>query len=428
MPKDSNFHEPSPHTAKELIPIEFYTGLFPKSLETYNSSLSSNGRDLGSTVKAIASERLNTRSGLTKDSAAVLLQLLRHNNNQAAREIVINAARVLRSRTFGNKFAAMVPIEMSSFCASNCTFCGWRADNREMVRLKISANALQRQVSMLAEMGFSHFEIASGDELGFIKNELGEAISVVKTTAAKTVSQPRVSICVTPLLEQHYRYLKTFGLDTVLTWQETYDSTTFNRYVTAGPKAKGITEDFRLDLHGNGHLARMRSQEFAVRAGLQVGLGCMIGLGSSPEADILSAISHGQKLIETYSEGTQPLIIGLPTWNEITTSESDNVALREQSIDSEEIFELVAAIYLLSFPDKMAWVFPNCRVPKDVQVRSVFTAGCFTSTMVRLGPGAYLEELSQDDLTATFARSSVPKETLNRATVLKGEQFVSSFC
>ncbi|MBI3555360.1 MAG: hypothetical protein HY074_03730, partial [Deltaproteobacteria bacterium] len=157
-------------------------------------------------------------------------------------------------------------------------------------------------------------------------------------------------------------------------------------------------------------------------------LGVMLGLEEEhPEADILSAISHGKKLIEHYNENIHPIIIGMPTWNPITTAKTDNSRFHRTKISPERDFELIAAVYLLSFPDRLAWVFPNCRVSKATQISSIKTAGCFTSGMVRVGPGAYLEYSAKEDIQEGFSKSSEPLAGLTKARILNGEQFTHHF-
>ncbi len=406
----------------------FYKNIFESSLKKLELSNKVLAQSKASAVEVI-STILNNRSmtkGLSIQDSAILLNTLRKFPDLNARNLIIKKARELRQKLYSNSVSTMIPIEVSSYCTSNCTFCGWRSDNNEMVRLKISEKAVIEQIESLAQMGFSHFEIATGDDIVFLKNNLESFIRLVKETAKKYVSTPRVSICVTPLHYNQYLKFKNIGLDTVLTWQETYQAPTFYKYVNNGPKAKGLTQDFKIDPNGDGHLQRMQSQESAVKAGLQVGLGVMIGLSDKVEADILAVIQHGQKLIEVYSDKIQPLIIGMPTWNAITTS-NDNLKIENRPINLEENFELVAAIYLLSFPDYLAWVFPNCRVSIETQLASVKTAGVFTSTMVRVGPGAYLAADSNKDLSSYFSKSSIPGADLNSELILKGEQFVHDF-
>ncbi len=147
----------------------------------------------------------------------------------------------------------------------------------------------------------------------------------------------------------------------------------------------------------------------------------------SPEADILSAITHGKKLISHYQNSILPVILGMPTWNAITTSTAVRSKPHQNGIVPERDFELISAIYLLSFPNRMAWVFPNCRVSQKTQMESIITAGCFTSGMVRVGPGAYLQYKGKESLERAFSKCSIPINSLNDQRILQGEQFVHHF-
>jgi hypothetical protein len=227
--------------------------------------------------------------------------------------------------------------------------------------------------------------------------------------------------------EQQYADLRDAGLDCVLTWQETYDKELFDFHIPTGPKATGIDLEFNITRNGNGYLQRLKSQEMAIRCGLQAGIAAMIGLSPITEADVLSVIVHGHKLLSHYEGEIQPLIIGMPAWNSITTVNTDNRFALGFDFDVEGNFELLSAIYLLAFPDRKAWVFANGRVAPEVQTACVRTAACFTSTCVQIAPGAYLDidaQLGTADKKRLFVRSSVEPEKLTKERVLAGEQFV----
>ncbi len=376
----------------------------------------------------ILHNRLNSSEGMSPKDVAFLLAAVLNPAMGLHRERILASSAALRRRTYGNHVATMVPIEIGSYCASNCTFCGWRRDNKAMLRLRVNSGALIAQVRELAALGFSHFELSGGDDLVFLQKELYSTVLNVKSVIQEVVPEGRLSICLTPLMAEHYRELKTLGLDTVLTWQETYHRASYERLITKGPKANGIDHEFRLIRDGDGFLARASSQERAVKEGLQVGIGVMLGLAPDPEADVLSTILHGQYLLGLQGANALPLIIGMPTWNPITTTETDQRDNWHRPFDPAEVFEIISAIYFLAFPDYLAWVFPNCRVPMATQVRSIVTAGVFTSTMVRVGPGAYLAEMAESTrMSDIFASSSTDLEALTPSKVLQGEQFQHHF-
>ncbi|MGI9596335.1 MAG: hypothetical protein ACR2QK_09255, partial [Acidimicrobiales bacterium] len=206
----------------------------------------------------------------------------------------------------------------------------------------------------------------------------------------------------------------------------------YNFHISSGPKATGLDREFQVVRDGNGFLERLKSNESAVRVGLQVGIGAIIGLADNTEADILSVIMHGRKLVDHYPDEIQPIIIGMPAWNAITTANTDNrIALGFKFDDFENRFELISSIYLLGFPDHLAWVFANGRVSPQIQLDCIETAACFTSTLVQIAPGGYLEFNADgtlvDDHERMFVKSTVPLEELKKDIVLSGEQFSHYF-
>lgn len=182
------------------ISERFYADLYHSSRDIFELSPWS---DEEAKALALVEEVLTKRSsaGLDPASTAVLLRLVKDAPCARARQAVIESARNLRRRTFGLRYAAMVPIEITSFCTSNCRFCGWRADNRDMIRVSITEQALRDQARILARQGFSHFEIAGGDVIALLQRSLGDYIAILKEEVSSVDAQARVSVCVVPLHE-----------------------------------------------------------------------------------------------------------------------------------------------------------------------------------------------------------------------------------
>ncbi len=129
-----------------------------------------------------------------EDSAFILKSLFNDSTYNKVSELISNYSASLREKLFKNQLATMVPIEVSNFCLSNCDFCGWKSSNKDMVRLKITEAGFMEQLEYLIELGFSHIEIASGDDLDFIKNNLENLIQKIKIKYPEI----RISICLTP--------------------------------------------------------------------------------------------------------------------------------------------------------------------------------------------------------------------------------------
>lgn len=401
----------------EPIPSHFYLSLFKRALSRFDAACSRRPLD-PEEVKVLLAGR-SSRKGLSAENVARLLVLLRQQPDASLRSIVMDASIKLRKKLYGNAVAAMVPIEVSSYCMSDCRFCGWSSDDKDIVRLRLSLQGVLAQVRYLASMGFSHYEIAAGDDLDLIRNRLPAILTGVRECLNRISPQARLSICLTPLPEAYLMELSNVGLDCVLSWQETYDVDLYYQMISKGPKAFGIDNELKLNRMKQGYDERVLSHERALRSGLQIGMGVMLGLSRSPEADILALLSHAQRIVETYYSRMKPIVFGMPTWNPVARNES----VEARWINPENDFPYIAALYLLSMPDRYAWVFSNCRVSKDTQLRCIQAASCFASTMVRVIPGGYM----RDDQEAMYERCSKKMPVREGDKMMEGEQFEHSF-
>ena len=306
--------------------------------------------------------------------------------------MVCDRGAVIRNQLFGNQVVAMAPVEISNTCASDCLFCGWRVSNRAMKRLKMPTDLAMLQVEYLINQGIHYIEFVSGDDISVVRDQLLDLIRQTRALLDSRGVRGKIAFCTLALTESQYRTLKAAGADASIVWQETYDPAIFAEHVVNGPKAFGITDDWKVDRTGNGCAFRIESQERAMRAGLEVALGSMLGLNPDICTEFLATVEHARYLAQTYNASPgHPVIIGMPIWNAITTRETD---LRPSDAPSlQALFPALAALYLLALPDKSTWVFPNCRVPLDIQIEAARVGGAFSSTEVKLGPGGYLPSI-----------------------------------
>jgi len=352
--------------------------------------------------------------------------------------LVKNCAAVLRQRLFGSLVVPMAPVEIANTCASDCLFCGWRSSNQAMKRLRMPNDLILFQVEYLLDLGISYIEFVSGDDIRAVREQLPYLVNQTRALFAEKGVQGKTCFCTLALTEKQYAMLKEAGADAMIVWQESYDPQIFAENVTGGPKAYGVDDEWNIPAGGNGWLFRLQSQERALRAGLEVAIGTMLGLNPDMVFEFLATVDHARYLVSHYDISEQkPLIIGMPIWNPIPTRSTD---LRPaQTPFFEEMFPVIAALYLLALPSRSTWVFPNCRVPLPVQVDAARVAGVFTSTEVKLGPGGYLpaiirlmEKNNQDTtplrkrLVALLRDADEDTEELTRSLDSR-EQFVHHF-
>jgi len=306
--------------------------------------------------------------------------------------LVLEASARMRRSLFGNKVVPMAPVEIANTCVSDCVFCGWRLSNRAMKRLRLPVDLAMLQVEYLIDLGIHYIEFVSGDDIRAVRETLPVLIRETRGLFERRGVDGKVSFCTLALTENQYRSLREVGADNMIVWQETYDPEVFRQHIVGGPKAAGIGDDWQILENGDGCGFRIESQERALRAGLEVAVGSMLGLNPDVCTEFLATVEHARFLAAEYgASADHPLIIGMPVWNPITTHETD---LRPGTMPSlTQVFPALAALYLLALPDRATWVFPNCRVPLHTQVEAVRVAGAFTSTEVKLGPGGYLPSI-----------------------------------
>lgn len=321
------------------------------------------------------------------------------------KQFVLSSSKKIRKQYWSNSIVTMAPVEVSNKCVSNCMFCGWRSTNHRMVRLRISDDLLLKQIKYLISKKIYYIELVGGDDFRFVKT-LPSLVTKVRRLFPHNV-KGRIFICTMPLTSLQYRVLKESGSDGIIVWQECYRKEIYDKYVISGPKAFGIDDNYKIVKGGNGYQFRLNSQDRALNEGLDVSIGSMLGLNEDLNYEIIATIKHAKYLLNKYPEiGTPkrvPLIIGMPTWNNITTPKTD---LRPTNIiDIESIFSYFTAVIFLALDKSRVWLFPNCRVSLETQLESLLSGGVFTSTEVKLSPGGYLKSVL--DQAGTKERISI---------------------
>ena len=103
---------------------------------------------------------------LQLDDLASLVKTVLAAPHSTPSEIILRHAEAIRQELFGPYVIPMAPVEISNACASDCMFCGWRASNREMKRLRMPLDLLLLQVEYLLDLGIYYIEFVSGDDIG----------------------------------------------------------------------------------------------------------------------------------------------------------------------------------------------------------------------------------------------------------------------
>jgi 2-iminoacetate synthase len=165
----------------------------------------------------------------------------------------------LTAMRFGRTIQIYAPLYLSSFCANGCAYCGFSVENK-IERRVLSLEEAEHEAMLLAERGFSHILLVSGEAPGKMGVDYLE-----KLTGRLKNSFAAISIEIQPLDEDEYRRLFKAGITSVAVYQETYDRDIYRQVHLSGPKAD---YDYRLATPARVAAAGMR----------EVGIGALLGL------------------------------------------------------------------------------------------------------------------------------------------------------
>jgi 2-iminoacetate synthase len=169
------------------------------------------------------------------------------------------AARAITRRRFGATMQMYAPLYISNECIDTCTYCGFSRGS-SIRRVTLSVERVEREAELLAEEGFSHLLLVSGEHPRIVSESY--LCEIVRRLRPRFAS---IAIEVAPQYEDGYRALVEAGVDSVTVYQETYDREVYRSVHLAGRKKNF---DWRL-----------ATGERAARAGVKrLNIGALLGL------------------------------------------------------------------------------------------------------------------------------------------------------
>jgi 2-iminoacetate synthase len=199
---------------------------------------------------------LNSAGRMDPQNLAALL-------SPAAEPMLESLARVSAHWTrqrFGNAVQFFAPLYVSNFCCNGCRYCGFNTSTENTVRNALSLDEAEAEAQCLAQQGFSHLLLVSGEDR---RNTPPEYFAELTGRIRKLFSSIQVEIYA--LNKNEYRLLVESGVDGVTMFQETYNRSVYQEMHAYGPKAD---YDNRID-----------AVERAAAAGMTfVGLGALLGI------------------------------------------------------------------------------------------------------------------------------------------------------
>ncbi|BDX38955.1 [FeFe] hydrogenase H-cluster radical SAM maturase HydG [Tenuifilaceae bacterium CYCD] len=209
---------------------------------------------------------------------------------------ILQGARTLKERVYGNRIVLFAPLYIGNKCINNCKYCGFRASNKDAVRVTLSDEDIVKEVEALEDNGQKRLILVYGEHTNYSAEYIAHTVRLVYDIKKGNGEIRRVNINAAPLDTDGFKVVKDAGIGTYQIFQETYHPEAYSWYHPSGKK-----KDFEW---------RLTSLDRAQEAGLDdVGIGVLFGLYDW-RFDVLALVRHTNHLEACYNVG--PHTISFP--------------------------------------------------------------------------------------------------------------------
>lgn len=232
--------------------------------------------------------------GLSLNDIATLLNI--HKPNQL--EQLFHTAHYVKDTIYGKRLVLFAPLYLSNYCANNCLYCGFRAENRDVHRKSLTPEEIEEETLAILEQGHKRVLLLMGEDhrecnLDSFYKQIDKVYSVKDSKGSQI---RRINVEIQPLSEDEFQILKDIKIGTYTVFQETYHRKT---YQIMHPSGKKSNYDWRLQV-----------MDRALSNGMHdVGIGVLFGLYDY-KFEVLAMIMHAEHLEKHY--GCGPHTISVP--------------------------------------------------------------------------------------------------------------------
>jgi len=244
-------------------------------------------------------------------------------------EEIKEGAKTLKKNIYGNRIVLFAPLYVGSKCANNCTYCGFRASNKEVARKTLNDQELVSEVEALEENGQKRLILVYGEHAHYSPEYIAHTVKVAYSVRKGNGEIRRININAAPMEIEGFKTIKEAGIGTFQVFQETYNREAYKTYHLSGKKA-----DFDY---------RLTSLDRAQEAGLDdVGIGALFGLYDW-RFEVLGLIRHTNHLEACYNVG--PHTISFPR-----IKDASSLNFGDKYFVTDEDFTKLIAILRLAVP------------------------------------------------------------------------------
>jgi 2-iminoacetate synthase len=118
-------------------------------------------------------------NGITPLEAATLLQV----EDENLIDQFLEAARKVKEEIYGKRLVIFAPLYFANQCINNCLYCGFRKDNNQLDRKKLSQQEIRNEVEALEREGHKRLLVLTGEapitDLDYVVESIETAYKVL---------------------------------------------------------------------------------------------------------------------------------------------------------------------------------------------------------------------------------------------------------
>lgn len=272
-------------------------------------------------VREVIAKSLN-KNRLSLEETAVLINA----TDPELIEEIKNGARELKKRIYGERIVLFAPLYVGNLCQNNCSYCGFKASNKDIIRKTLEKNELIKETEALEQDGHKRLILVFGEHPKYNPEFIADCVKTVYEVKKGPGEIRRVNINAAPLDIEGFKTVHASGIGTYQIFQETYHEPSYAKYHLGGKK-----RDYEW---------RVTGLDRAFEAGIDdVGIGALFGLYDW-RFEVMSLIRHVNHFEAVYNVG--PHTISFPRIQYAAEMNID----KTYATSDEDFIKLVAILRL----------------------------------------------------------------------------------
>jgi 2-iminoacetate synthase len=346
-------------------------------------------------------EKSLAKKRLTLEEVSVLINA----NSPELIQMIKNGARTLKQNVYGNRIVLFAPLYVGSKCANNCSYCGFRADNKSAVRKTLDNAELRSEIEALEQTGQKRLILVYGEHKHYSPEFIADNIRTAYEVKIGNGEIRRVNINAAPMEIEGFRTVKEAGIGTFQVFQETYHREAYKNYHLSGKKAD---YDYRLT-----------SLDRAQEAGLDdVGIGALFGLYDW-RFEVMALVRHANHLEACYNVG--PHTISFPR-----IKDASGLNFGDKYFVSDDDFTRLIAILRLAVP--YTGMILTAREPEKLRNEIIQYGVSQIDGGTKIELGSYSQEEKNENLDKGQFKINDDRSLAEIIDELLEQDMLPSFC